>query len=136
MVGTDPNDVDVRDTVVVVSGVAAARRVLRRGGSAVIARPDELPLAPGSAAVVRADGLFGSAPASAAPARVAELLRVAAGGTLVASAQIEPGPVGPSRPIDAADLVALLPGDPVVERFHDRICRKDWHRMTASVPRP
>ena len=133
VVGTDPNELDVRDSVVVVPGVAAGRRVLRRGAMAVVARPDALPLATGSAATVRADGLFGSAPAAAAPGRVAELVRVGEGGAVVTAAQVEPGPVGPARPIDAPGLAALLPGEPAVEPFHDRICRKDWHRLTATV---
>lgn len=135
VVGTDPNDVDVCEAVVVVPGPDAARRVVGRKGLAVIARPAALPLASSAAATVRADGLFGSPPARSAPDLVAELVRITTDeGVVVATAQIDPGPAGAHRPVDAEALAALLPGEPVVEPFHDRVCRKDWHRLIARVP--
>ncbi|MEO1061143.1 MAG: hypothetical protein AAFZ07_06975 [Actinomycetota bacterium] len=134
--GTDPNDLDVTDAIVIVPGAAAAERVAARGGLAVIARPDALPLAGGSADLVRADGLFVTPPPEVAARLVAELVRTAApGGQVVTTAQVDPGPAGPRRPVDAIELAAMLPEAVVPEPFHDRVCRKDWHRLTASVRR-
>lgn len=135
VVGTDPADVDVRGAVVVVSGPEAGRRAVGHGGLAVVGHPSQLPIRGAASSVVRADGLFGSSPAEDAPVRLAELVRICGDGArIVTSAQIDPGPAGPRTPVDAASLAALVPGEPDVEAFHDRVCRKDWHRLTATVP--
>ncbi|MEM9710994.1 MAG: hypothetical protein AAGA17_02140 [Actinomycetota bacterium] len=134
VVGTDPADVDARGAAVVAPGVAAARRARLFRALAVVAHPADLPFATGCASMVRADGLFASAPAVQAPGRVTELFRVVRpGGTVVTSAQVDPGPVGSRRPIDAAALAELLPSSASVERLHDRTCRKDWRRLTSTT---
>ena len=51
VVGTDPADVDVRGSIVVVPGLGAGRRVARLGGTPVVAHPARLPVAAASAAV-------------------------------------------------------------------------------------
>lgn len=130
IVGTDPADVPVAHAAVIVSGTGGAARARRFGGLPVVARPHALPIRSGAVGEeLRADGAFAYLPAPAVASVVAELNRVGADDALiVASAQVEPGPVGTARPIAALDLADLV-GAADREPFHDRRCRKDWWRV-------